>query len=46
MQKYKIINRLSSGAFGTVYNAEVLDGPLKGQHVAIKQVYMSDMVKR
>lgn len=46
MQKYKLLNKLSSGAFGTVYNAEALEGELKGECVAIKQIFMSELVKR
>lgn len=46
MDRYKIIGKISSGAFGTVYDAEVLEGEMKGQLVAIKQVYVTDLVKR
>lgn len=46
MDKYQILSKISSGAFGTVYDAEVLKGELEGQLVAIKQVYSTDLVKR
>lgn len=46
MQKYKLVNKLSSGAFGTVYKAEALEGDLEGQPLAIKQIYKSELVER
>lgn len=46
MDKYHRLGKISSGAFGTVYEAEVLSGPLEGQVVAIKQVYVTEIVKR
>ena len=38
--------RISSGAFGVVYNAEAVEGELQGKSIAIKQVYKSEVVER
>ena len=46
MDKYQILGKIASGAFGTVCDAEVLSGDLEGQVVAIKKVYVTDIVKR